>query len=392
MKGLWKMGRNRIKGVLILLLGIIISVFFFLMVQPTSSIRVSFVDQNNAKLRVKGKMYHSKRYWPLRSSKLEKEVPGYKMAEKKIFFKKENRRIVVRFMPKNYRQEISNFDKANYIAATFQPMKVSPKGGYQSDPYNTARTYSGDKTGQDTLRLLYSNDGKSWKRLHISSPRLNIRDPSIIKVKKYWYIVYTKGLLRTKDFKKWDKISWPHSSMFVNHFEWAPEFFKDKHNRIHVIMAGRSVKTNNFQLYISDFDQEKGKIKNNWKLLSGKDFPSNMIDGNLTYYNGHYVLFYKNEDVSKNKMTIATSDNYLGPYVSHALNIDLRKYAGAEGIEAVLNGNQTRLYFDPYKFNKNGQSIYNGVHYAEWSEKNKWSNIKEIKAPFIVRHFGILQK
>lgn len=375
-------------GIIIFIVGL----FLYVNLSKKTTITVNFVDENGTKLLVNSVKYYGVPHTLLGSKQLEKKVPGYTPTKSFIFFNNKNRKITLKFKSKNYKKEFSDFNKAKYVAATFQPMTVTAKNGFQSDPYNTARTYNGKKTGKDSLRLIYSNDGVKWKKLHVSYPRLNVRDPSIVKIHGYWYIVYTKGLVRTKDFKHWEKIKWPHSKIFVNHFEWAPEFFKDAKGKYHIIMAGRSTTTGNFQLYVSDFNKENGHILNNWKSITGTNLPNNMIDGNLTYHNGKYVLFYKNEDVETNKLTRATADNYLGPYKSETLNVDLKGYDGSEGLEAILSGNTTRLYVDTYKFNKSGQTIYDGVHYTkEIGQKNTWTKLSPIKAPFIVRHFGILK-
>ncbi|KRN30223.1 hypothetical protein QS460_09090 [Liquorilactobacillus mali] len=371
---------------------VISAICIYLSIAEKTTITVNFVDENGTKLLVKPKKYYGVPYTLLSSGQLEKKVPGYKPTKSFIFFHTKNQKITLKFTSRNYKKEIDSFNKAKYVAATFQPMTVTAKNGFQSDPYNTARTYNGNKTGKDSLRLIYSEDGINWKKLHVSYPRLNVRDPSIIKIDNYWYIVYTKGIVRTKDFKQWEKIKWPHSKIFVNHFEWAPEFFKDAKGKYHIIMAGKSTTTGNFHLYVSDFNQKTGRILNNWQGITGNNLPNNMIDGNLTYHNGKYVLFYKNEDVTTNKLTRATSDNYLGPYKSETLNVNLKGYDGAEGLEAIFSGNTTRLYVDTYKFNKKGQTIYNGIHYTkETGQGNTWTELKPIKAPFIVRHFGILK-
>lgn len=334
-----------------LILGFLIAFLGLMFIQwqnEKSAITVHFVDQNGTLLKVKNKTYHSKPYLMLSRTKLEKAVPGYTPVKKFIFFQRTDQKITVKFKPANLKREVNNFENAKFVAATFQPMTASVHHGWQTDPYNTARTYTGSKTGKDSLRLIYSNDGIKWKKMNISYPRLDVRDPSIAKIRGYWYIVYTKGLVRTSNFKKWKQVSWPHAKMFVQHYEWAPEFFKDQTGHYHIIMAGNSVKTHRFQLYVSDFNEKTGRIKNNWRILKGINFPGNMIDGNLTYYHGRYVLFYKNEDVAKNKLTVAVAKNYLGPYKAKTLNIDLSQYTSAEGVEAVFEKNKIRLYMDPY--------------------------------------------
>jgi hypothetical protein len=358
-----------------------------------SAITVHFVDQNGTLLKVKDKTYYSKPYLLLSTSTLEKEVPGYTPLKKFIFFNKSNRKISLKFKAKDFTKEVRSFKRAKYVAATFQPMKASIHHGFQLDPFNTARTYEGNKTGKDSLRLIYSNDGVNWKKMNISYPKLNVRDPSIRKINGYWYIVYTKGLIRTKNFKHWEKIPWKHSKIFVNHLEWAPEFFRDKTGNYHIIMAANSVNTHNFHLYVSDFNEKTGHITNNWQAIKGKDLPVNMIDGNLTYYHGKYILFYKNEDVARNKLTMAVSRNYLGPYHSKTLKVNLGSYVSAEGLEAQFYKNKIRLYVDPYKVNKAGESMYNGVHFTEERiGSNNWTKLRPINAPFIVRHFGILKQ
>lgn len=328
----------------------------------------------------------------LSRTKLEKAVPGYTPVKKFIFFQRTDQKITVKFKSANLKREVNNFENAKFVAATFQPMTASAHHGWQTDPYNTARTYTGSKTGKDSLRLIYSNDGIKWKKMNISYPRLNVRDPSIAKIRGYWYVVYTKGLVRTSNFKKWEQVSWPHAKMFVQHYEWAPEFFKDQTGHYHIIMAGNSVKTHGFQLYVSDFNEKTGRIKNNWRILKGINFPGNMIDGNLTYYHGRYVLFYKNEDVAKNKLTVATSKSYLGPYNSKTLNISLSDRIFEEGPEVVILEKKFRLYFDTYIIDKKGKVRFSGIYLMNGNiNKNKWENLGKIQSPLLVRHFGILK-
>lgn len=358
-----------------------------------SKIIVSFVDENGTKLVVDSKSYTGRVGMLLLPKKLEREVPGYTPTKKLIFFKSKNQTLTLKFKSKNYKKEIKSLKEAKYVGATFQPMTVEVKHGWQQDPYNTARVYDGRKTGKDSLRVLYSNDGINWKKLNVSYPKVNLRDPSIAKINGYWYIIYTKGLVRTKDFRKWEHLKWNHANEFVNRYEWAPEFVRDKFGKWHVVMAGMSKVTRNFQLYISNFDPQTGEVANDWQKIVLSNAPNNAIDANIQYANGKYILFYKNEDLATNKIAMATSDNLLGPYDSKQQNIDLgQNHIGAEGPEALISGKDMTLYIDTYQFRgdprNNNNVYYDGLHFTRLIN-GKWTNLSKVNAPILIRHFSI---
>lgn len=358
-----------------------------------SKITVKFVDENGTKLVVHSKTYKGKRGMLLLPKKLEREVPGYTPLKKLIFFKDKDQTMTLKFKSKYYEKEIESLKKAKYVGATFQPMTVEVKHGWQQDPYNTARVYDGRKTGKDSLRILYSNDGINWKKLNVSYPRVNLRDPSIAKINGYWYIVYTKGLVRTKDFRKWEHLKWNHANEFVDKHEWAPEFVKDKFGKWHVVMAGMSKVTRNFQLYISSFNPQTGEIANDWRQITLGNAPNNAIDANIQYANGKYILFYKNEDLATNKIAMATSDNLFGPYDSKQQNIDLgQNHIGAEGPEALIGRKDITLYFDTYQFrgdsSDNNNVYYDGLHFTKLIN-GKWTDLSKVNSPILIRHFSI---
>lgn len=378
-------------GAILLLCLCLLGIYIFF--SKESKITVKFVDENGTKLVVDSKTYKGKRGMLLLPKKLEREVPGYTPLKKLIFFKDKNQTLTLKFKSKYYEKEIESLKKAKYVGATFQPMTVEVKNGWQQDPYNTARVYDGRKTGKDSLRILYSNDGINWKKLNVSYPRVNLRDPSIAKINGYWYIVYTKGLVRTKDFRKWEHLKWNHANEFVDKHEWAPEFVKDKFGKWHVVMAGMSKVTRNFQLYISSFNPQTGEIANDWRQITLSNAPDNAIDANIQYANGKYILFYKNEDLATNKIAMATSDNLFGPYDSEQQNIDLgQNHIGAEGPEALIGRKDITLYFDTYQFrgdpSDNNNVYYDGLHFTKLIN-GKWTDLSKVNSPILIRHFSI---
>lgn len=358
--------------------------------EKNSKITVNFVDENGTKLLIKPITYTSKPWLPLFANTLNDSVPGYKLVRHNVFFNDKHQYVTLKFKAKNFDDEMDNLNRAKYIATTFQPMTVPIKNGWQADPYNLSRTYHGEKTGKDSLRIIYSDDGKDWKFLHISYPKINIRDPHITKIGNFWYIIYTKGLIRTKDFKNWERVPWAHSEYFTNKYEWAPEFVKDKYGNYKVVMSGWSRQDNDMANYISDIDVRTGKIANNWRRIQG-DFSGNNIDANITYYHGRYIMFYKSYNTEKIMMSV--SKKLEGPYKSKELSID-NGNKSVEAPEAVIENGKIRLYYDTYMVNSKGTTVFKGIHYIESNNVSglKWTSPHQIKAPFVVRHFGIYKQ
>lgn len=292
--------------------------------------------------------------------------------------------ISIRYTPMSENKEINKIKNSKYLGVTFQPMTVKPKDGTQLDPFPLSRTYSGE-TGRDTLRIVYSNNGLFWKKAKINYPVENIRDPSIKKIGHNYYIIYTHGILKTDDFKNWDILSWKYSKRFSN--EWAPEFVKTKNNKYYVIMAASQKGSNKFHLYYSSFNKQNGEIKNNWKLIEGNDFPNNMIDGHIDFKNGHYYLWYKDENTKT--LNVATSIYFNKGYKIMNNNIP-KSFDGVEGPETLwINSNRIILYFDTYDL---PEAKFHGIHYTESSDGGKhWTNVKKIRSDFIVRHFEPIQ-
>lgn len=56
-------------------------------------------------------------------------------------------------------------------------------------------------------------------------------------LKNEYFIIYTRGLLATKDFEHWRTIPWHKDSRFISSQEWAPEFVTAKNGKKFVVMS-----------------------------------------------------------------------------------------------------------------------------------------------------------
>ena len=232
-----KINKLKHKYLIILLSLVLIISLTFLFIKwnnHTSTVVIHYVDQNGTSVSY-DKVKTSKTGLLLKLKPFNKNVPGYsKVAQQQsyLIFPFKYREYNFAYRPMHINKQIKQLHKSKYIASTFQPMSVAPKNGKQSDPFNLARNYEG-QSGRDSLRIIYSQDGLKWKQLKTNYPKINVRDPSITKIGNYWYVIFTHGLVRTKDFKHWKTLNWQYTKKFKN--EWAPEFFKDKTGKYHII-------------------------------------------------------------------------------------------------------------------------------------------------------------
>lgn len=104
---------------------------------------------------------------------------------------------------------LAQVKKTKYIGVTFQPTVVPIINRSQTDPFNLSRRYDGTQTGRDTLHILVGNSATNMKVVSANYPAVNVRDPSIMKQGKRYYIIYTRGLMYTTDFNHWHQVKWP---------------------------------------------------------------------------------------------------------------------------------------------------------------------------------------
>lgn len=354
----------------------------YLWLNHSSTIVVRYVDANGTSVTY-DKVIKTKSFILKDVSKYYKKIDGYSLEPKKtnfVFTPLHSKVLTLTYKPKDSKGQISKFLNSHYYGVTFQPMSVPEKNGVQLDPFNLNRKYEGDKSGRDSLRLIYSDNGINWSKVAINYPKINVRDPSMAHIGNGWFIVYTHGLIKTNDFVHWQKINWTYSKKFTN--EWAPEFIQDANKKWYVVESA-SNDNNKFQLYISDFNPLTGTIINNWKRITGINMPKNMIDGHIDYENGEYYLWFKDEDTKKLKL--AKSDELKSNYNVTDINANIN-FDGIEGPETVwTDSNKVRLYFDTYDL---PEATFHGVHYVESDDGGyTWSNTNKLISKEIIRHF-----
>lgn len=306
------------------------------------------------------------------------KVSGYYF--KVIHYDRRRHLFISQYVPKG--SPLSKVKHAKYIGVTFQPTTVPIENGTQRDPFILSRDYAGQHSGRDTLRILIGNSYNKYRILSANYPAISVRDPSIMKDGKRYYIIYTRGLIATTDFTHWEKIKWPPISGNDYAQDWAPEFVKAKGGKTYVVMS--VCKKGMAQHYLAITTFTKGKIGRKWTRLTG-NLPANAIDPDIQYANGKYYLFCKNEHIRK--LVMGTSDNVTGPYKVTQVKFDSTKYGSIEGPEALIENNRIKLAFDTYNTKKDGTTIFHGLHYTERNiNGGKWSSMRELKSPIVIRH------
>ncbi|MCB7178147.1 glycoside hydrolase family protein [Lactiplantibacillus plantarum] len=345
---------------------------------------VRFVDGNG--VAVLNTRVISKSHNKIPSFIMAKKVRGYHVKKRLRVVVGMNQKITFKYIP-NIRNVSKIVKKSKYIATSFQVIghKVTKKG-YQIDG------------GNDVLRIIYSNDGVNWKRLATNYPKVTVRDPDMIRIGNWWYIIGTERiLLKTQDFRHWDRVSWNDGN---THFGaiWAPEFFRDAQGKVHIIISATFPKEGYFRVYVSDFDSSTGKITGNWVKVTGRkiddETTGGIIDPHMQYLNGEYYLWCTKR--TQTDLLLLKSKNYLSGFKDITLKMTpSNEYKGAMSFEAPeterINKNKVLLYFDQYREFK-GEYMYYGVHVRTLNLQNfSLSKTQKLKSDFLVRHVGILQ-
>lgn len=355
-------------------------IVFFLFLISLRHITVRYVDQYNAAI------------IPDRTTRILK-VPfllkqsGYHF--QKLRYSTNSHLLIVTYKPQV--EPLERVKNTRYIGVTFQPTIVPITNHSQTDPFNLSRSYNDKFSGRDTLRILVGNSVDNMQVLSANYPAVNVRDPSILKQGKRYYIIYTRGLMYTEDFNHWKQVSWPTEKQFISSMDWAPEFVREQNGDTSVVMSVCDKGTSRHKLVIAPF--KNGHVQPTWVQLSG-NLPENTIDPNLQYVHGSYWLCCKNEKTRQ--LIIGRSDKITGPYQMINLKVNNPKHYSLEGPEVLIVGKHINVFFDTYKLSKNGVPTFYGMHYVEHNlnkSSKRWSEMKSVQTTpsMVFRHGQIIK-
>ncbi|MCH3910244.1 MAG: family 43 glycosylhydrolase [Limosilactobacillus oris] len=307
-------------------------------------------------------------------------VQGYKL--QRIQYNRRSHLLLAKY--EVAKDPLSQVQEAKYLGVTFQPTTVPIVNGSQQDPFILSRSYdNGQASGRDTLRILIGNQYGKFRVLSANYPAINVRDPSIMKQGKTYYIIYTRGLLSTADFRSWKQHRWSAISEFEFSQDWAPEFVSGPNQERFVVMSAQRKESSYHQLYTTTF--RKGEIGTDWKRITG-NLPENTIDPDIQYANGRYYLVCKDERTRR--LLLGSSKSLTGPYHMKKVRLDGLKYEAVEGPEMLIHDGKIKLMFDTYN---NDPAIFYGLHYIEGDlDGSKWSRVKTIQSPIVTRHGQVI--
>lgn len=167
------------------------------------------------------------------STPFKLNVSGYRF--KSVYYSRQQHLLISRYVPA--KDPLAMVKHAKYIGVTFQPTTVPIANDTQKDPFILSRNYHGVQSGRDTLRILIGDSYNKYQVLSANYPAISVRDPSIMKNGKTYYIIYTRGLISTTDFMHWRQIGWPAIPGNDYSQDWAPEFVKTNNGKLYVVMS-----------------------------------------------------------------------------------------------------------------------------------------------------------
>ena len=235
--------------------------------------------------------------------------------------------------------------------------------------------------------LIGSNDGLNW--IDLKQYDFGWRDPSLAKYQDYWFVCYTGGIARTKDWETFESLGAPLEA--TGCYTWAPEWVIDAQGW-HLIYAQNQPNTDDqtFNLYVVDFDPDSGRVKDGTKQPVNVDcVQGSPIDPNVNIINGQYYLWVREKPL---ELQLYRANELLGPYEPIATNfLDIQKGLADEGPEMIQIDGQWILFSDPW----GGWIPKRRLHYSKAIDNDltNWSTMQPIEGlSFMPRHFGIVEQ
>ena len=237
------------------------------------------------------------------------------------------------------------------------------------------------------IRFAVSADGEKFSALNGNDPIIkqvggtrNVRDPYIFKGQDdYYYLIGTD--LDVTDTGFWgnqpqmviwrsaDLITWDHES-YINSAQicglndnqvqrtWAPQVIWDTSTNKYMVyfaFAADGYQSTTMYYMLTDNLLDQSHYSTPVSLYNpGADD----IDADITYQDGVYYMFYKDETTGRKTICLATATNCKGPY-TYVGQLEQKSETGAlEGCEVYKVGNNYYLMADRY--GDNGKfAIYN---------------------------------
>lgn len=223
-------------------------------------------------------------------------------------------------------------------------------------------------TGNQSIRFAVSNDAKSYSSLNDgnavikqSKGSFNARDPYIFRGQDgLYYAIATDADCsngwwgNSNSFVFWtskDLVTWENETIIkVNeiigknvHRAWAPQVMYDASVGKYMVyfalaadgyaLGENGYNTHMYYMYADNLLDQNTYSKVPVALFENTTTATkDTIDGDITYSNGKYYMFYKNEAVAT--ISVATSDTLTGPY-SNPITLDTKTYYGSYSTDTI---------------------------------------------------------
>ena len=239
------------------------------------------------------------------------------------------------------------------------------------------------RTPNLNLSILTSTGGWTWtivgKNVYGGAAPNSLRDPSIMKCKGKYYVVYTDlqvggnafGLASSPDLLNWTRM--PDVASFSTPYNtsctMAPEWFVDADGSIHVLYAGQEICTGgayNAQIYETHPLDDTFLHWSSPVHVPVNNAPPSLIDPFVVRCGMTYYLWYKNSN--NGWIEYASSHSVLGPY-NVTQGGDWMGIGYGEGACLYQVGVTTwRLLYDP--MTSGLMQVESVDNWASWGPKN----------------------
>lgn len=286
---------------------------------------------------------------------------------------------------------------ANYLSQKYN-MPVSA-GKYSFYGFRSGGSPGGGGVGTDqSLYLLQGNDGSNWWRMPIAykpNGTALVRDPSVVKIGNIWWMAHTRtaitgnsfDIAKSTDGRAFTYVTTVDCSAFAGASGgncWAPEWFIDTDNTVHIIVSLTTTNGSLLKLYEVNPTDLTGLTT--WSvpvLLGGTGWPTSYIDGQVTKVGATYFLWYKDQ---AGYTCYASSSSLLTGYTQVKTGLwNANLIMGKEGMFMIpMGGSRWRLYLDP------GGTAPGYVYHDSFDNWATWSVAQTLTAPFQIQHGSVL--
>ncbi|PWF99783.1 hypothetical protein [Levilactobacillus bambusae] len=286
-----------------------------------------------------------------------------------------NKKMTKVYRPKMTYQDIQKrLSDSKFLGSYYDVLSSQPVNGVQFDDTDTK---------YNRMRIITSNDGKTWNKLNINYPNVPVRDDTLLWTGKKLFIYTTYGMFSTSNYKDWKGNVYRNEKLWDSFKSvWAPNVIDSASGKNYLVVTGNAKKQRTRKTYIAPINKSTGKISAVPTRLTIENGPTNVQSSYVSLVGQTYYLVLL---TTKGHVELFKSNDLMGSFQKDdEIKLTSKKWTYRSPQLLSVNG-QKRLYYTLIR-QRDGASL--GMRYRVINN-HQIGQQKKVSNNFLTQNFNL---